>query len=206
MFCLERRETDSLPQQDRRGDIWETARNSDELGVSPDLSSHSPSNASTSLGIPETSELRALTAQINRMWTKAENSCPGVSHTLFSPEVPFLVFLPWNLKFSGRNSRWLYEKKHFPIAPPSGWASAHENLYETGRRTLIHFRASQDTKYLMTRTEEKKKKKTLAKMKVEWRNSGAIQEAWMSSGTGEGRQSKLFIKKQFEGLPLWSNG
>ena len=48
----------------------------------------------------------------------------------------------------------------------------------------------------MTRTEreKEKKKKNLAKIEAQWRVSGAIQEAWMSSGPGKGRKSKLFLK------------
>lgn len=108
MFCLGRRETDSLPKQDRSGGgagIWEPTKNQMNW-ESPQMSSPGPSKAYIWLGIPETSESRALNTQINRMWTKAENTCPGMNHTSFpaSPqEMPILMSLPWNLKFSGRN-------------------------------------------------------------------------------------------------------
>ena len=58
------------------------------------MSSPGPSKPYIWLGIPETSESRALNTQINRMWTKAENTCPGMNHTSFpaSPqEMPILT-------------------------------------------------------------------------------------------------------------------
>ena len=116
MFCLGRGETDSLPKQDKSGGgagIWEP------------MSSPGPSNAYIWLGIPETSESGALNTQINRMCPKAENTCPGMNHTSFpaSPEeMPVLVSLPWNLKFSGRNFQvalWVEAFSHSTTKWPS---------------------------------------------------------------------------------------
>ena len=184
MFCLGRGETDSLPKQDKSGGgagIWEP------------MSSPGPSNAYIWLGVPETSESGALNTQINRMCPKAENTCPGMNHTSFpaSPEeMPVLVSLPWNLKFSGRNFQvalWVEAFSHSTTKWPSLYT--RKSLWNRQKKSSS---LQGEPRHKWPGLREGKK--NLAKTEAEWRDSGAIQEAWMSSGPGKGRKSKLFLK------------
>ena len=158
-FYTGRRETDCPPS--RTG----SSRNLDEWGAPPDLSLSGASSTSTSLGIPETSELGAPAAPTMGMCTGARNRCTGMNHAS-SSDTPFLVSLLLNLKFFWRNFQVALGEQTYSHSTTK-WLSLCplKTPRNSVQRSPVPFRASQGTKY---------QEKELGRVEMGWRNSGEI--------------------------------